>query len=477
MELKDTSFPLVVDFDKTCIKTDLRIECLLSLLRQHPRYLFLVPFWLLRGKEYFAEQIARRASLDVALLPYRTDLLEYLKMRRAEGRTILLATTNNRRTAQQIADHLKLFDGIISSDGSTYVAGKLQRDLLMNRFGEKRFDYATSGCPNIAILSSARRVILVNPSARVRLAAAAGKVQVDRIFEARSRVPADYLAPLRAKHWLKNLLVFVPVFLTHRYDEISLLERSVVAFIALCCCASSGYLFNDLLDLAADRRHPTKRLRPFAAGDLGFSYALIMIPGLVALGCGLGALISARLVESVLTYFVLTLAYTLYFKRVALLDVLVLAGLYTLRILVGSVAVSIWPPHWLLAFSMFLFLSLALLKRYSELVVMRKIEGQSARARGYEVGDAELLVVKGTASGYLAVLVLALYIVSSSTNTGYGRHQLIWLLCPLLLYWIGQMWLIAYRGKMTDDPVVFAMTDGLSRLLILLMVGTAVLAL
>jgi 4-hydroxybenzoate polyprenyltransferase len=202
-----------------------------------------------------------------------------------------------------------------------------------------------------------------------------------------------------------------------------------------------------------------------------------MIPGLVALGCGLGALISARLVESVLTYFVLTLAYTLYFKRVALLDVLVLAGLYTLRILVGSVAVSIWPPHWLLAFSMFLFLSLALLKRYSELVVMRKIEGQSARARGYEVGDAELLVVKGTASGYLAVLVLALYIVSSSTNTGYGRHQLIWLLCPLLLYWIGQMWLIAYRGKMTDDPVVFAMTDRLSRLLILLMVGTAVLAL
>jgi 4-hydroxybenzoate polyprenyltransferase len=397
-------------------------------------------------------------------------------MRRVEGRTILLATTNNRQTAQQIADHLKLFDGIISSEGSTYVSGKLQRDLLTGRFGEKGFDYATSRCPDVTTLSSARRLILVDPSARVRLAAA-GRAQVDRIFPTRRRYLADYWAPLRAKHWLKNLLVFVPLVAAHQYDEVPLLWRSVVAFIALCCCASSGYLFNDLFDLAADRRHPTKRLRSFASGNLGFSYALIMIPGLAVLGCSLGALVSMRLVEFVLTYFVLTLAYTLYIKRVVLLDVLVLAGLYTLRILVGSVAVSIWPSHWLLAFSTFLFLSLALLKRYSELVTMRKVEGESATARGYEVGDAELLVVKGTASGYLAVLVLALYIANGSTNTQYGRHEFMWLLCPLLLYWIGQMWLVAHRGKMSDDPVLFAITDRLSRTLILLMVGTAVLAL
>jgi 4-hydroxybenzoate polyprenyltransferase len=328
----------------------------------------------------------------------------------------------------------------------------------------------------LTILSSARKIILVYPDRTTELAVSR-LAEVDRVFEGRKLQFADYLVPLRPRHWLKNLLAFAPVFAAHQFYEISLLERSFVAFAGLCCCASSGYLFNDLFDLSADRRHPRKRFRLFAAGDLPLSYALVMIPILVIFGCLLGLFVSPLLGGMLLAYFILTLCYSLYIKRVVLLDVIVLAALYTLRIIIGSAAVGIWPSPWLLAFSIFLFLSLALVKRYSELVVMRKVDGDAAKARSYELGDAELLAAKGTASGYLAVFVLALYITSGPADTLYGRHEFIWFLCPLLLYWIGRMWLMAHRGRMNDDPVVFTMSDWTSRILILLMLGTAIAAL
>jgi 4-hydroxybenzoate polyprenyltransferase len=270
--------------------------------------------------------------------------------------------------------------------------------------------------------------------------------------------------------------VFVPVFAAHRFYEPALLKRSLLAFAAFCCCASSGYLVNDLLDLSDDRRHPRKSQRPFASGRLPVSYAFVMVPVLFILGCLLSAVVSRSLLEVLLLYFVLSLTYSLYIKRVALLDVIVLAGLYTLRIMAGSIAVAIWPSAWLLAFSMFFFLSLALVKRYDELVVMRSVEGDHARARSYEISDAELLASKGTASGYMAVLVLALYISSSTAKTLYRRPELMWFLCPLLLYWVGHMWLVAHRGEMIDDPLVFALRDRTSRILILLMSCTALLA-
>ena len=469
---RDAAPPLVVDLDGTCVKTDLLSEYLLALLKQNPFYLFVLPIWRLKGKAYLSQQVVRRASLDVSLLPYRKEFLNYLETQRVQGRTIILTNTNDSQIIRQIANHLMFFDTLPSRDGSS----ESQRDRLVLKFGEKNFDYATCGRTATDIVPSARKVILVHPgrNAKTTISRVA---EVERVFEDRDRNISDYVTPLRPQHWLKNLLVFVPVFAAHRFNESALLAKSLVAFVAVCCCASSGYLFNDLFDLEADRRHPRKRFRLFAAGDLPLSYALMMIPALVGLGCILGALISPTFVLMLLTYFALTLAYTLYIKRVVLLDVIVLAGLYTLRIMAGSAAVSIWPSPWLLAFSTFFFLSLALLKRYSELMVMRKAEGDKAKARGYEIGDAELLAAKGTASGYLSVFVLALYIVSGRADFLYGRHQVIWFLCPLLLYWIGRMWLVAHRGEMNDDPVVFAITDSTSRILILLMFVTAVLAL
>jgi 4-hydroxybenzoate polyprenyltransferase len=467
--------PLVVDLDGTLLKTDLLLESLFSLLRQAPLLLFALPFWLLEGRAHLKCEIARRAPLDVALLPYRVGLLEYLRVEHEKGRSIILATSSDQRLAQQVADYLKLFDSVLASDGSTNLSGAHKRERLASKLGERGFDYAGNGSSDVAVWSSARKAIVVNPKPRL-LRHVARVAEVQSVFEDRGANVAEYLNALRPQQWLKNLLVFVPVFVAHRFNEPALLKRSLLACAAFCCCASSGYLVNDLLDLSDDRRHPRKSQRPFASGRLPVSYAFVMVPVLFILSCLLSAVVSRSSLEVLLLYFVLSLTYSLYIKQVALLDVIVLAGLYTLRIMAGSIAVAIWPSAWLLAFSMFLFLSLALVKRYDELVVMRGVEGDHARARSYEISDAELLASKGTASGYMAVLVLALYISSSTAKTLYRRPELMWFLCPLLLYWVGHMWLVAHRGEMIDDPLVYALRDRTSRILILLMSCTALLA-
>jgi 4-hydroxybenzoate polyprenyltransferase len=410
--------PVVVDLHRVLVKTDLLLESVVALLRQAPRYFYALPFWLLRGKAYFKRQVALRVSLDVGTLPYRKDLLDSLKAQRALGRTIVLASGDDTQLAQQIASHLQLFDLVLTSDP------------------------------------------------RPESERGAG-----RIFKAQSRGPAVYLKALRPGHWVKNLLVLVPLLAAHGFEEFALLGRALLAFVAFGCFASSGYLMNDLLDLSEDRRHPRKRYRPVASGDVPLFYALWMIPALIGFGCLTGALVSPILVAAASVYFGLSVTYSLYLRKIALLDVVVLAGLYTLRIIAGSVAVAIWPSPWLLAFSIFLFFSLALVKRYSEL------GANHVKARGYEFGDQELLASMGIASGYVAILVLALYINTATAHILYRRYEALWLLCPLLLYWISHMWLSAHRGRMPDDPVVFTMSDRTSRVLILLMAAAAAFAL
>jgi 4-hydroxybenzoate polyprenyltransferase len=323
---------------------------------------------------------------------------------------------------------------------------------------------------------SASSLVNVDKPATRTLRVVAAVPESASIVDARGATLSDYLHALRPQHWLKNLLVFMALLAAHRFTEPVLVARTFMEFVAFCCFASSGYLINDLCDLQADRRHPQKRLRPFASGRLPLAYALTVAPALAILGSVLAGFLSALSLAVVLLYLALTLGYSFTFKKVVLLDVLVLAGLYTLRIVAGAAAISSWPSVWLLAFSMFLFISLAFIKRYAELMAMRATTGDQARARGYELSDAELLASKGTASGYAAVLVLAIYIASGTINTAYSRHQLIWLVCPLLLYWVGYLWLIAHRGKMHHDPLVFALRDRTSRVLVLLMLAAVLLA-
>ena len=470
-----TAPPLVVDLDGTLIETDLLVESIARLLRQRPLTLLALPLWLLKGRAKLKREVAQRVELDPTTLPYRAALIDYLRAERSTGRPIVLATASDERAANQVAAHLKLFDRVLASDGSTNLSGERKRARLVDQFGERGFDYIANESRDLPVWASARKAIVVNQNPRL-LRAVAGVADYETAFADRSATVRDYLSALRPEHWLKNLLVFVPVFAAQLFLSPALVARTFVAFVSFCCCASAGYLINDLLDLQADRRHPQKRQRPFASGRLPLAWGLVMAPALVLLGCVLAGMLSRLSLGILLLYFVLTLAYSIELKRVALLDILVLASLYTLRIAAGSAAIAVWPSVWLLGFSMFLFTSLAFVKRYAELVIMRGIEGDHATARGYQLSDAELLASKGTASGYAAVLVLALYIASGAVKTQYSRHELIWLVCPLLLYWLGYLWLIAHRGKMYHDPLVFALRDHTSRILILLMLGIVLLA-
>jgi len=401
----------------------------------------------------FKEQVARRVSPDVCELPWRTEFVEELRRQRTEGRSLVLATGANRRIANAVAAHWKIFDLVLASDGEVNLAGEAKRRVLVDRFGEKGFDYAANGArADQPVWKSARRAIAI-----------------------RDEVHA--WGALRLGQWTKNLLVFVPLIAAHRFYEPGLIWKSALAFVAFGCCASGGYLLNDLIDLESDRHHPQKQLRPLASGQAPLGWAMAMIPALMVFGLALGAAVSPGLAGILLLYAGCSAAYSLRIKRVAMLDVLFLAGLYTVRIQAGSAATGIWPSHWLLAFSSFLFFSLALAKRYGELVIVRRIDGDGAHARGYEINDEELLAAMGIASGYLSVLVLALYMASNKAEDLYAHPGLLWILCPLLLYWISHIWLTAHRGQMEHDPIVFAAEDRTSRILLALMAAAAVVAL
>ncbi len=479
--------PLVVDINRTIIKTDLQTESLLALLKREPHCLFLLPLWAARGKFWFEREVSRRSSLEIATLPWRTEFIDFLKQQRGQGRCLVLATAGDPRSADQVADHLKLFDVVLSgeratsfsgevSERATSFSGEVRRKALAARFGDHAFDYAAEGRDgDLVVWRSARRAVLTNPSSHVRKAAAK-EARIEGVFPKPVTSLALWLEALRPVHWLKNLLVLVPLLAAHRVLDARTLGKAFLAFTAFGCCASGGYLFNDLLDLDADRHHPQKRLRPLASGGIQPLHALIAIPLLVLAGCLLSTLVSPLFLAILLGYFAMSAAYSLCIKRIAILDVLFLAGLYTVRLMAGSAATSDWPSHWLLAFSMFLFFSLALVKRYSELVMMRQVAGAGAKARGYEVGDRELLAAMGTASGYLAVLVLALYIGPGEAQALYSHHQLLWALCPLLLYWVSYFWLTAHRGQDAWRSGDICNRDRTSRILILLMAATAIVA-
>jgi len=466
--------PLVVDLDGTLIKTDSLAESFFGLMRQNPLYLFLLPFWLFKGKAFLKRQISQRVILDASLLPYHHELLDYLKLQRAQGRLLVLATASDERIAKQVADYLQIFDRVLASNGPINLSGQNKQSCLVAEFGEKYFDYVGNSRRDLAVWSSARKAILVNP--RMGLSRRAASVtEIEQVFRNPKRKLRLYLQALRLHQWLKNLLVFVPLAMAHRFFEMDLLGRTFLAFLAFGLCASSVYLVNDLLDLQSDRHHPRKRQRPFATGELSFFWGLGLAPFLLCLSLLVSLLLPLSFLGTLAIYYVLNLSYSFYLKRIVLFDVIVLAGLYTLRVMAGSAAISVWPSSWLLAFSTFIFLSLALVKRYAELVTM-EAESGVVQVRGYRIVDKELLASLGSGSGYVAVLVLAIYISSGVAEIHYTRHYLVWLLCPLLLYWISYVWLMAHRGTMQDDPLVFTIRDRVSRIVLLLSAVVLLLA-
>lgn len=464
--MSTTPIPICVDLDGTLIHSDLLLESSLILLRRNPLYIFCFVVWLLKGRAHLKREIARRASIDPAALPYDERVVEWLRGEASRPR--VLCTASDAALAEAVAAHVGVFDVVLASDGQRNLAGREKGEMLRDRYGERGFDYAGNEHRDLAVWKHARRAIVVNGGGSLP-AAAAQACEVERVFERRPAGLRTWIKALRLYQWAKNFLVFLPLLAGHRLLETPALASAIVAFFAFGLCASGVYLLNDLFDLDADRRHPRKRLRPFAAGTLSLAHGIVAAPLLAIIAFGLAWFAVNPLFAGVLgAYYALTLAYSLYLKRVVMLDVVVLAGLYTVRIVGGATAIGGGLSFWLLAFSMFLFLSLAMLKRYTELVALQNGPATQASGRGYTVDDLPLIQSLGGSAGYLSVLVLALYINSTASEALYRRPQVLWLLCPLLLYWISRVWVVAHRGGMHDDPVVFALVDTVSRVVIVL---------
>ncbi|PZP33432.1 MAG: UbiA family prenyltransferase [Roseateles depolymerans] len=449
--------PLAVDLDGTLIRTDLLHETSLLLLRQSPLSLLSLPSWLARGKAWMKQQIAERVEPDYSRLPYDPDLLAWLRQERAQGRRLVLCTASDARLARGVADHLQLFDEVMASDGQTNLSSENKAQALAGRFGEQGFDYAGNSSDDLPVWRRARAAVVV--AARPPVArAAAEQGRVEREFPAPQATLRVWLKALRLHQWLKNLLVFLPLMGAFRFDG-AVLVASVLAFFAYGLCASSVYILNDLMDLDSDRAHPRKRLRPFASGLIsvprGLVAMLLLLSGAVLLSLQLPAAFQLALC----VYYALTLAYTFFLKQRVLVDCVTLGMLYTLRIIAGVAATGLQHSFWFLAFPLFLFLSLAFVKRYSELQAMISLGRTSAAGRGYLASDAPLVMAMGVASGFCAVLLLALYLNSEAVVQNYTHPQRLWLTLPVVLYWIGRMWMQAQRGHLSDDPVVFAVKD------------------
>ncbi|MBR8227719.1 UbiA family prenyltransferase [Burkholderia vietnamiensis] len=457
------SRPLVVDLDGTLIRSDILIESGFAYLKAAPHRFYRPLLWLARGgKPELKTRLAEATDVDVSVLPYDSAVIRWLEEEREGGRSLVLATASHVRYAQAISDHLGLFDCTLATNRDVNLSSHKKCAALVAKFGDKGFDYAGNSRDDLAVWQAAEHAYVVNPSHGVENAAR--KLgNVDRVIESRPPLVKTFSKALRLHQWLKNLLVFVPLLAGHKLSSPELIAAAVLAFVAFGLCASSVYLLNDLLDLEDDRHHPVKRKRPLASGALPLTMGLALFPALLAGAFALAlTLLPWRFGTVLAGYYVLTLAYSISLKRQVMVDVVVLAMLYTTRIIAGSAAIGAHLTFWLLAFSMFIFLSLALVKRYGELHSLKARGLMKTRGRGYVASDLPLISSLGTASGYLAVLVLALYIQDARTTSLYGHPQLIWLACPLLLYWISRIWIIAHRGLMHDDPIVFAARDRIS---------------
>lgn len=453
------NFPICVDLDGTLVKSDLLFETFLLLIKRNPFYIFLCCWWMLsKGKAFMKQQIAVRVEINPTLLPYTESFLSYLHAEKNKGRSLILATASDYKIAKQIADHLGIFSHVMASDGYRNLRSLCKRDMLNQTFGEKQYDYAGNAADDLHVWPSARLAILVNPVKRVQRHFRQLDVPV---FLEKQNGLKNIFKLLRVHQYVKNVLIFFPIIAGHLFNPIALMN-SFVAFIIFCLMASSAYLLNDLLDIEADRQHRTKCHRAFASGKISIKFGLICAPLFLGIALGFSAYLPWTFLLCAGSYYLTTIAYSFYFKKKMLLDVFVLAILYTVRIVAGIAAVKSDYSVWLISFSLFFFLSLAFVKRYSELEWINKENKKGLVSRGYFTSDLLQLQIFGTVSGYISVLVLALYINSNNVAELYRFSIFLWGICLLLLYWISRVWMLAARGQLHDDPVVFALKDKVS---------------
>ncbi len=466
MPESDSQVVLYVDLDGTLTRSDVSFESLILLLKSNLFYLALLPWWLCRGLAFLKAEIARRVDVPVQQLPLNREFWEYLQQQKAAGRRLVLISASNQRYVSAVGEQLAIFDAAIGSDDTDNLksAGKLARIQQMSN-GEE-FDYAGNSSADLAVWSRARTAILVNCNP-----ALANKLPANttiETFDCHRDNARNLLKAMRPHQWLKNLLIFLPLLLAHEFSELRLLLQAGIGFLSFSLCASGVYLLNDLVDLNNDRLHASKCRRPFASGKLPLSLGVAAIPVILLAALLLALLLPASFTAILIFYFLLTTLYSLLLKKMLFVDVGVLALLYTLRIFAGAAAVGVPASYWLVAFSLCLFLGLAIVKRVAELVNRDDGENGKLGGRAYRPSQLELMTTVGMVANGLAVLVFMLYINAEETLQLYASPMLLWLICPLLVYLLWRIWHFARRGRLHDDPLLFAASDHISQGVVLL---------
>jgi 4-hydroxybenzoate polyprenyltransferase len=467
----DPSLPLAVDLDGTLVRTDTLHEALLGAVRHAPSALPTLAVALRSGKAAFKRRVEAHApTFDPTLLPYNEDVLAYLRAEHARGRRIGLFTASDQAVADAVAAHIGLFEVAVGSDGQTNLSGERKLDAIRRHFGQA-FVYAGDNRVDLPIFAASSRVILVGPVQMLRASLPAGK-QIEASFPATRGSLRAWAQALRPRHWAKNSLVFVPsVFAAHHLDALVALQI-LLLFFALSILASATYLVNDLFDLQADRQHPRKRFRPFAAGRLQARDGLAGAGAMILLALLIGLMLPWAALSVLVAYLVMTLAYSFWLKRLAMVDVVVLAGLFTLRVLGGSTVLPTPVSPWLLSLSMLFFLGLAMIKRYAELDRTVRGGATALRARGYSAGDLPLLLAAGMASGMASTVLLAIYLIKEQyPREVYGNPVVLWGMFPILVLFLLRNWHLTVHGRMDEDPVVFALRDPVSLILGACMLG------
>jgi len=457
--------PLCVDLDGTLINSDILFESLFALIKLNPFWIFFLPVWLMQGKAHLKAEIAARVEIDVTTLPYNQQMLAHLKQEKAAGRTLILVTATHEKFANQIAAHLGLFDTVIASNETINLRARTKSEKLVNAYGKGGYDYVGNAADDIIVWEKSGGAIVVNPDEKAR---AWHKSAPSSILLLEGKKPSfkTWLKAIRIHQWLKNILLFVPLVLDHRLFDLAIIMQAMLAFVAFGLCASSVYLLNDLIDLPLDRKHEKKRFRPLAAGTVPIQHGAILMVALLVTAFLISLILPVWFTATLALYYAITLSYSLFLKSMLLIDTMTLAGLYTIRIIAGGTATGTDISSWLLAFSVFFFLSLALVKRFVELKNQDKNANRATTGRGYRSVDLETLGQSGIASAFASVLVLALYIDSAEVQQLYTYPRMIWLLCPLVLYIIIRIWILARRDHLDDDPVVFIMSDWRSQIMV-----------
>lgn len=466
--------PLVVDLDGTLTPTDTLVESVIQLTKSQPLALLKLPFWLFKGRAQFKAEIALRSSLQAEYLPYRQVLIDYLIKEKQRGRTLVLATAAHQKIAHAVANHLTLFDVVLASDENENLKGATKLAAIRSSVGPN-FVYAGDSKADLPIWQASQAAILVNTSTKVANAIRQNK-PIEQDFLDEKLDFKVWLRAIRIHQWLKNLLLFVPLLTAFSFQNINSLQAAFLGFLAFSLSASATYMGNDLWDLDNDRRHPRKKNRPFAKAQIPILVGIAVAVALLTSGLLVAASISQNFLGLLILYLITTISYTWTLKTYVLIDVLVLSLLYTLRILAGSVAVSVPCSSWLLAFSVFIFFSLALVKRCSELITTQQAGETATLGRDYRVTDLTVLWPLGVGSALSAVVVFGLFITATETQARYQSPQILWLTAVGLIYWLARLWIKTARGEMHDDPLVFAVRDFGSRVTITAMIGAVLTA-